>query len=161
MIEYQIQANTRRCAASGRELRPGEKFYSVLLDEGGSFVRKDYATEAWQGPPAGAFSFWVGKVPADETARRPRIDDEMLVDCFGRLEGQTDPGRLNFRYIVALLLLRQKRFKFEETRQDGGQEVLVLRCTRTRAVYQVVNPRLTPEEMAQVQEEVFKVLGWE
>jgi hypothetical protein len=161
MIEYQIQANTRRCAASGRDLRPGEKFYSVLLEEGGGFVRKDYASEAWQGPPPGAFSFWAGKVPTDEAARRPRIDDELLVDCFQRLEGQTDPGRLNFRYIVALLLLRRKRFKFEETRQEGGQEVLCLRCTRTRTPYQVVNPRLTAEEMAQVQEEVFKVLGWE
>jgi hypothetical protein len=161
MTEYQIQANTRRCAASGRELRPGEKFYSVLLEEGAGFVRKDYGSEAWQGPPPGAFSFWAGRVPTDEAARRPRIDEELLVDCFQRLEGQTEPGRLSFRYIVALLLLRRKRFKFEETRQASGQELLYLRCTRTRAQYQVVNPRLTTEEMGLVQEEVFKVLGWE
>jgi hypothetical protein len=161
MTDYQIQTNTRRCAASGRELRPGEKFYSVLIEEGGTFVRKDYASEAWPGPPPEAFSFWAGKVPSDEAPRRPRIDDELLVDCFQRLEGQNDPGRVNFRYIIALLLLRRKRFKFEETRLDGSQEILSLRCLRTRAQYHVVNPRLTAEEMAQVQEEVFKVLGWE
>jgi hypothetical protein len=28
-------------------------------------------------------------------------------------------------------------------------------------VYRVQNPRLTEEEMAAVQEEVFKVLGWQ
>jgi hypothetical protein len=161
MIDYQIQANTRRCAVSGRELRPGERFYSVLLDEGGTFVRKDYASEAWQGPPTGAFSFWAGRVPAAETNRRPRIDDDLLLDCFQRLEGQDEPGRLNFRYIVSLLLLRRKRLRFEEVRVHEAQETLCLRCTRTGNLYTVANPRLSDDQMASVQEEVFKVLGWE
>lgn len=163
MTDYQIQANTRRCAISGRELQPGERFYSVLLDEGGRFVRKDYASEAWQGqgPPQGAFGFWTGCVPAPDDSRRPPIDDDLLVGCFQRLEGQTDPNRLSFRYVVALLLMRRKRFKFEEARQEGGEECLFLRCARTRAVFRVVNPRLTEDEMAAVQVEVFQVLGWE
>ena len=161
MTEYQIEASTRRCAATGRDLKPGEKYYSVLLEEAGRLVRRDYAGEAWKGPPEGAFSFWAARVPAQEDGRRPRIDDDLLADCFQRLEGQTDPGRVNFRYVVALLLMRRKRFKFEEARTDGGQEVLSLRCVRTRALHHVINPRLTEEEMAAVQEEVFKVLGWE
>ena len=160
-MEYQIQANTRRCATTGRELRVGEKFFAVLLDEAGEFVRRDYAAEAWQGPPEGAFSFWCGRVPAVEESRRPQIDDDLLMECFQRLEGQTEPERLNFRYVVALLLMRRKRFKFEEARPEGDGELLTLRCVRTRARYQVFNPRLTDEEMAAVQEEVFKVLGWE
>ena len=75
-------------------------------------------------------------------------------------EGQPEPSRLNFRYVVALLLMRRKRFKFEEVRTEDDQEVLYLRCTRTRNQYQVVNPRLTDEEVNAVQEEVFKILGW-
>jgi hypothetical protein len=161
MIDYQIQANTRRCAASGRELRPGERFYSVLLDEGGSFVRRDYGSEAWQGPPEGAFSFWAGRVPPPETSRRPRIDDDLLMDCFQRLDGQGDPGKVNFRYIVALLLLRRKRLKFDEVRLRDGQETLWVHCARTGTAYEVVNPRLNDEELGTVQEEVFRVLGWE
>jgi len=160
-MEYQIQAPTRRCAATGRELEPGEPFYTVLLDEGGKFIRQDYSAEAWQGPPEKAFSFWKGVVPAQDETRKPRIDDDLLVECFQRLEGQTEPDRLNFRYVVALLLMRRKRFKFDETKVEGDREILCLRCVRTRQVHQVINPRLTEDEMAAVQEEVFKVLGWE
>src|SRR5262249_8608478 len=130
-MEYQIQPNTRRCAVSGRELRPGEKVYTALFDESAQFVRRDYGSDVWQGPPPGAFSFWVNTVPADTESRRPRIDDDLLFDCFQRLEGQTDPGRLNFRYVVALLLMRRKRFRFEEARVQGDQEFLHLRCVRT------------------------------
>jgi hypothetical protein len=161
MIDYQIQPNTRRCAATGRELRPGEKYVSVLLDEAGKFVRKDYAAEAWQGPPAGAFGFWAGRIPPAQAKRRPPIDDELLLDCFGRLEGQEEPGRVNFRYVLALLLLRRRRLKFEEAREEAGREVLCLRCTRTGARHQVVNPGLGDDELTAVQEDVFQALGWE
>jgi hypothetical protein len=161
MTEYQIQPNTRRCAVTGRELRPGEKFFTALLEEGSQFVRRDYSSEAWQGPPPEAFSFWCGRVPAREEAKRPRIDDDMLAECFQRLENQTEPGRVNFRYVVALLLMRRKRFKFEEARKDGEHEVLVLKCVRTGSRVEVVNPRLTDEQLTAVQEEVFRVLGWQ
>ena len=160
-MEYQIQANTRRCAITGRELHPGDRFYSVLLDEGGKFQRRDYSAEAWQGPPEGAFSFWAGRIPVGEEDRRPRIDDDMLLDCFQRLEDEGEPGRIRFRYVVALLLMRRKRLKFEEARLEAGQEILLLRCTQTRNQHRVVNPQLTEQEMAVVQDEVFRVLGWQ
>lgn len=161
ITDYQIQPNTRRCAITGRELRPGERYYTALLEDGGRFVRQDYSSEAWQGAPSGAFSFWSGRVPEQDERRRPQIDDELLLDCLARLEGQTDPGRVSFRFVVALLLMRRKRLRFEETEREGDGEALLLRCARTGARHRVVNPRLTEEQMASVQEEVFKVLGWE
>jgi len=161
MTDYQIEANSCRCALSGRALRPGERVYTVLLDEAGKFVRKDFSIEAWQGPPANAFSFWAGRVPARDDLRRPPIDDDLLLQCFQRLEGETEPNRINFRYVVALLLMRRKRLKFDEARVEDGQEVLHLRCPRSRTLHKVRNPGLSDDHMAQVQEEVFKVLGWQ
>lgn len=161
MIDYQIQPSTRRCCVSGRELRPGERFYSVLLEEDGKFLRKDYSAEAWQGPPDDAFSFWMGRLNPPHGPRRPPIDDDMLMDCFQRLEGQWEPSRLRFRFVLALLLMRRRRLKFEQTQQDGPQELLVLRCTRDGGRHRVVNPNLTDEELETVQDEVFQALGWE
>jgi hypothetical protein len=161
MTDYEIQPNTRRCAVSGRELRPGEKFYSVLREENGKFSRLDYSSEAWQGPPEGSFSFWTGRIRAGEEDKRSPIDDDLLMDCLQRLEGETEPNRVNFRYVVALLLMRRKRLRFEEVRTEADQEILLLRCVRTRNAYRVLNPRLSEVEMAAVQEEVFKVLGWQ
>ena len=161
MIDYQIQPNSRRCAATGRELRPGEKVFSVLLEEGGKLVRKDFAAESWQGPPAASFSFWAGRVVAPESKKRTPIDDEMLLDCFKRLEDQTEASRIRFRYIVSLLLMRRKRFRFEEAIKENGQELLCLRCTRTGARHRVLNPLLSEEETTAVQEEVFQALGWQ
>jgi hypothetical protein len=159
-MEYHIQPNTRHCAVSGREIKPGERFYSVLLERDHQFFRQDYSDDAWKGPPEGTFSFWMGRLQDSKDRRPPPIDDDLLLDCFHRLEGQTEPHQLNFRYVVTLLLMRRKLFRFEDARPAKGRETLVVRSVRDRKTYEVVNPRLTEEEILAVQDEVFKVLGW-
>jgi len=64
MTEYHIQPPTRRCVATGRELLVGERYFTALVETGDHFQRQDFAAEAWNGPPTGAFSYWVGKIPA-------------------------------------------------------------------------------------------------
>jgi hypothetical protein len=160
MTDYQIQSSTRRCAATGRELKAGERYYSVLIDEGTTLTRRDYSLEAWQGPPERALGFWQGRLPSGSAPRRPPIDEESLVDWIGRLEGELEPGKQSFRYVLALLLVRRRRLRLEDTRQDGGQEVLTLRCARTGARFHVIDPGLPDDELEAVQDEVFGVLGW-
>ena len=130
-MEYQIQPNTRRCAINGRALQPGERYYAALIEDGVQFERRDYSAEAWQGPPVGAFSFWAGRVPPPDAQARPRFDDDLLEECFQRLEGQTDAGRVNFRYVVALLLVRRRRFKLEAGDADANATMTV-RCGSDR-----------------------------
>jgi len=159
-MDYQIQPNSRRCASTGRELQPGERYFTALLEEDHKFVRKDFCPEAWQGPPAGAFGFWTGRVTSATDKVKPRFDDDLLEDCFQRLAGQTEPSRVNFRYVVALLLMRRRRLRYETSTMENGIETMTLRCLRTNEKHAVVNPQLSDDEMAQVQEEVFNVLGW-
>jgi hypothetical protein len=161
MSDYQIQPSARRCSATGQELMVGERYFSVLLEAEGKLVRQDFSAGSWQGPPAGAFSFWCGKVPAREQAKKIVIDDELLLDCFNRLQGEQEPSKVNFRYVVALLLMRRKRFKFDTVKTREGQEWLQLRDAKLGRQVEVLNPRLTEREMAEVQDEVFKVLGWQ
>jgi hypothetical protein len=156
MTDYGIQASTRRCAVTGRELQVGERYYSVLIDDGGTLTRKDYSQKAWQGPPEGAFSFWQGRLPAGTAPRRPPIDDDTLLDFFVRLEDDQEPARLSIRYVLALLLVRRKRLRLE----DSGQEVLTLRDARTGTRHRVIDPGLPDDELEAVQDEVFQLLGW-
>src|SRR5262245_55846306 len=84
MTNYQIHGPARVCAATGRELRPGEKVFSVLRDESGQFVRTDYAADVWPGPPAGVVAWWAGRVPEGGKPARPVINDDLLADCLDR-----------------------------------------------------------------------------
>lgn len=162
MTDYEIQGPTRVCAATGRELKPGDRFHAVLAEQGGKFVRADYAADAWTGPPPNAVAHWAGKVPAADKPRKPVVNDDVLLGCFDRLKDSPDPDALNFRYVAALLLMRRKRFRFEDVARDAaGRDVLILKDAKGGIIHQVTDPRLTDDQIAAVQTEVFRVLGWE
>src|SRR5262245_31822689 len=130
MTDYQLQSSTRRCASTGRELQPGERYFSALIDEGDRFTRLDYSAEAWACPPGRTFSLWQGKLSAAGVVKRPPIDDELLIDCLGRLEEESEPSKLAFRFVLALLLVRRKRLRLEDARREAGREILTVRDTR-------------------------------
>lgn len=161
MTDFDIQTPTvRLCAVTGRELQPGERVYGVLTDEGGRLVRRDYAAEVWSGPPAGAVAYWTGRVPASDTPRKAVFNDGLLFDCFDHLANATESEKQNFRYVVALLLMRRKRLKFEDTRRTAEGDVLILRDARSGKRVEVTDPRLGDQQIAATQDEVFRVLGW-
>ena len=163
MTDYEIHGPARACAATGRELKPGDRFHAVLGERDGSLVRTDYAADAFPGAPADAIAHWTGRVPASDKPRRPVINDEVLLGCFERLRESADENGRNFRYVAALLLMRKKRFRFEDVARDAasGHDVLILKDAKAGAVHEVVDPRLTDEQTAAVQAELFRVLGWE
>ena len=159
---YDIQGPARSCAATGRALNPGDRFYGVLADEDGKFVRRDFAADAWSGPPDGSVAFWAGRIPLSGRPKKPTFNDDLLADCFAHLSGTAGPDRVNFRYVVALLLMRRKRLKFEDARRGpDGTNVLVVRDAKSGTRHEVADPRLDESEIAAVQDEVFRVLGWE
>lgn len=161
VTDYEIQGPTRICAASGRELKPGERFCAVLADRDGQFVRTDYAASAWPGPPSHAIAYWTGQVPSADRPHKPVVNDELLTDCFTRLAGTTEPNQIRFRYVVALLLMRRKRLKFDDAKRDAdGREYLVLRDAKSGDRFDVIDPQLGEDETKGVQDEVFRVLGW-
>jgi hypothetical protein len=162
MTDYEIQGPTRICAATGRELKPGDRFHAVLIEREGKLERNDYAVEAWTGSPPGAIAHWSGRVAAVDKPRKPAVNDDALLACFDRLKDSNEPDAANFRYVVALLLMRRKRFRFEDAIRDGeGRDVLLLKDAKGGTIHRVADPRLADDQIAVVQAEVFRVLGWE
>jgi hypothetical protein len=158
MTEYEIKPPSLRCARTGRELKPGEIYYSTLTASADGFVRTDFAEEAWSGPPQGAIGFWRARVPAAGRSRPQFVHDSVLVDFFEQLADETDPQKVNFRYILALLLMRKKILKLAGADTESGRDVLLVRAAATGEVHRVVNPGLSEQELGAVQAEVERVL---
>lgn len=159
MTEYEIQPLSLRCAQSGRELKPGEFYYSVLSESPEGFSRNDYSAEAWTGPRDGAIGFWRSKVPESTGKKHAQlVDDSVILEFFNRLSGEQEAYKINFRYILALLLVRKKVLKLVGVARDSDREVLVLRLPATGEQHRVVNPELTEEQLNAVQTEVERVL---
>jgi hypothetical protein len=156
-MEYDHVRCTRHCATTGRELQPGEEFYSTLSAEGANLVRRDYSVESWQGPPEGAVGWWKSHLPARDGKRLHWAPNDVMLDLLEQLAD--DPAHADMRYVLALLLVRRRVCRLEETEHDEQQhETLVLYCPRKEAEYRV--PVAMPDEqrIKEIQEELARLL---
>jgi len=158
--DFKVQRSQGRCAATGREFGTGELFHVVLFRADDGFRREDYCDQAWQGPPEGAFCCFRSRIPETRTPakRRLLVDDEVLIDFFLRLAGEDDPARKQFRFVLALILMRKRLVKYEETASQDGREVWRMRLMRDKSVHDVENPRLADDEIETVTQQLSTIL---
>jgi hypothetical protein len=163
LLDFEVQRCTRRCAATDRQLEPGEICYSVLEVQGADVVRHDFSSEAWNGAPEGAFGWWKARIP-EPTAKKIKLaPNDVLLELFDQLAD--GPEHLDMRYVLALLLVRRRVLRPEgastepETdRQEGGSETLVVYCPKRDATYEV--PAVMPgdERIEQIQQQLSELL---
>lgn len=159
-VKKEVEKPAGTCSVTGRTLAEGEEFFTALFEEGDSFRRVDYSTEAWSGPPEGAFCFFRTQVPRKEQkSKRLLVDDEMLVNFFERLEGERQPIRMQFRFVLAMILMRKRLLKYVDSSTSDGKELWRLKRPKEEKVHEVLNPRLTDEEIEAVSRELTAILS--
>ena len=171
---YEVVKATGLCAASGRPIAPGDEYIAALIESetGTRLERRDYSLDAWRSgakpPSARLFGAWKALMPAPNESRQALVDDESLMDLLEQLGEATEPSRISFRYILALLLMRRKVLKYEGTRRDRpdspkGLVMLVRRATRVdeppTPVIEVVDPGMDDQAIADAIEQIGSILA--
>jgi len=159
-MEWEIGGKAVSCAACQKSFVEEQELYSALYDETPTFARRDYCVGCWeQQTRDSAFSFWRTRVPRRDEPVRRIVDDDVLMDLFCRLEGAEEESRRNFRFVVALLLMRRKILKFVELKKDESGAALVLHDRLRDVRCEVRDPGLTEEQIQQVTDEVTQLLN--
>jgi len=158
--QWEVSRTTGCCAATGRELAEGEAYYAVLFETPEGFERKDYTLDAWTGPPEGSYCYWRARVPVREKKSGPiAVDHALLTHFFLRLEDEESQIKQRFRFVLALLLMRKRRLKFERAIQEGDLEYWQVRLVSEQSEHKVLNPRLSEDEVQQLSEQLTAILS--
>ncbi len=159
--QWQIKKGGEKCAGSDKTLEPGEEYYAALIETNEGFDRIDYSVDYWNHQQPAVYCFWKTRVPVKEEKKKLFVDDAILVNIFERLENEQDPMKINFRFVLALILMRKKLLKYEDTLREGDQEIWKMKMAREEKVHQVTNPHLTDEKIEQVSVELSTILHGE
>ncbi len=156
--EWELESSTGCCAVTGRALEEGEEFFTVLLEDGESFRRVDYSLEAWEGPPEGCFCSFKTRVPVKGKPKKLLVNNELLLAFFVRLADETEVVRLQFRFVLALILMRKRLLRYEGTTMEDGREVWNMIRADDKSAHRVVNPRLSDDQIQGVSEQLGAIL---
>jgi hypothetical protein len=160
MTDWEVQKGTGRCATTGREFAEGESFYAALFETAAGIERRDFSVDAWTGPPEGSFCHWRGRI-AVRDRKKPTIavDKTVLTQLFLRLEDESSEVKQQFRFVLGLLLMRKRLLKFEQTLSDGDREYWQMRLVGEQSLHQVINPRLTDEQVDRLSTQLTAILS--
>jgi len=158
------------CASTGRPLASGERYVAALTDraESDELARFDYTLGAWEAgarPERALLAVWKTTETERDSGGRTVLDTEELLALFEGMEPVEEGRAAVFRYLLALMLLRQRLFRVVDQRV-GGNGRPVLQLVRRGGpknlepeVVEVVDPGMDAEAVAAGIEELAVVLA--
>ena len=160
-IDYDVQRTTRRCAVTDRPLAAGEEFFSVLAPpanrpDSDLVERRDLCQEAWQGPPEDAIGWWRARIADGGSGKAKLAPNEVLLDLFDRWSDE--PQQAEARYVLALLLVRRRILRQDDSHEPTDPTLLRLFCPSRDAYYDVPVAAPNDQRAAEIQSELFQLL---
>jgi hypothetical protein len=159
MAEWEIQKTVGQCSGTGNKFEVGEEYYSALVLSENGFERLDFSQGYWQENKPQVYCFWKTKMLSpDQKKKKLFIDDDMLMAFFDRLEQETEDEKINFRFVLTLILMRKRKLKYESSKKDGTSEVWTMKVTGQDRQVEVTNPELTEDQIAELSEQMGEIL---
>ncbi len=158
MDEWEINRPLGQCHGTGRRIEYGDEYFGALVETAEGLERRDYCVDYWQDRKPEVFCYWKARLPDPQQKKQVFVDDDMLIAFFERLEGETEQEKINFRFVLALVLMRKRRLKYDSSGMEDGREIWRLRVTGDKQTVDVINPRLDEGQIEQLSSQIGQIL---
>ena len=158
MGEWEINKPLGQCYGTGRKIEHGEEYFGALVEIDEGLQRRDFCADYWESEKPNVFCYWRSKLPHPDQKKQIFVDDEMLMAFFERLENETGQEKVNFRFVLALILMRKRRLKYDATRVENAKEIWRLRIVGGKEIVEVINPHLDEEQVEQLSSQIGQIL---
>lgn len=161
--EWNVNRCGERCAACSRAFDVGEWVQTVLYARGEAYERRDFCAGCAAGAEdAVRVGAWRARRAAPAAPKARPIDREALLEFFRRLESDGAPERVEFRFVLALLLWRKKVLRLEGSRGAADADApdvwtFVQPSDGTR--HAVVRPEIADERVDRLSESLESLLS--
>jgi hypothetical protein len=159
---YTIARAEGKCLACGNPIATGQKFMAALRETPVALERLDVCSDCWTGfDKAALLGFWQTTMQPPTVKKAIFVDDELLCELFERLSDATEPAKVNFRFVLGLILMRKRRIVYESTRHEGEKEIWSVRFKGREELLDLLNPRLQEQDLAEVSSQLGEILNGE
>src|SRR3989440_182905 len=145
-------------------IEPQQPLMAALKETAIGFERLDVCLNCWPTfDKADLIGFWKTSMPLVEQKKRLFVDDEVLCQLFERLADAAEPAKLNFRFVLGLILMRKRLIVYEGSRKEGEdanrREVWSMRFRGREETLDLLNPQLTEEQVGDVSRQMGEILN--
>jgi hypothetical protein len=158
MDEWEINKPLGQCYGTERKIESGEEYFAALVETAEGLQRRDFCADYWDSQKPDVFCYWKTRLPEPGQKKQLFVDDQMLMAFFERLEKETGQEKINFRFVLALILMRKRILKYDDTRTEDDREIWRLRIVGEKQIVEVINPHLDEEQIEQLSSQIGEIL---
>jgi hypothetical protein len=159
---YQVNRPRGQCVICQKAIEPGQKLMAALRETPEGFERLDVDVECWEKfDRANLLGFWKTTMPQASEKKKVFVDDEVLCGLFERLADATEPAKLNFRFVLGLILMRKRMLVYERSRKENEGEIWSVRFKGREDLLDLLDPRLSEEQVMDVSRQLGEILNEE
>jgi hypothetical protein len=157
---YAIAKAEAKCQVCGRAIAVGEKLMAALRETPAALERVDVCAGCWSGfDKAGLLGYWQTTMHPPTAKKNVFVDDDVLCELFERLGQAVDPAKVNFRFVLGLILMRKRRIVYESTRHEAEKEIWSVRFKGREELLDLLNPRLNEQQVGEVSLQLGEILN--
>jgi len=163
--DYNIRKTSGQCSICDKQLEAGTEFTATVSEGPDELLRNDYCDACSESlsetVSAAVLCKWRTVVPHPEEKKKLLVSDDLMVNLFERLSETQDPSKINFRYVLALVLMRKKLLIYDRmATDDEGREVwsMHLRASDPSDEHLVIDPKLTEDQLAEVSDSLGEIM---
>lgn len=161
---WHVRSRGRECAATQTAFSEGETIVTALFPdpESSGYLRRDYCIQGWADQQTGgeiAFSFWrtTYSIPTGNEKSNP-VEKLSAEEILRRLIDENEDHTENTRFILAVMLERQKILRETDSQRTPNGIIRVYEQRKTAEVYIVKDPDIPLSQVEALQNEVIILL---
>ncbi|MBT3198428.1 MAG: hypothetical protein HN350_00770 [Phycisphaerales bacterium] len=164
--DYNIRKTSGQCSECETQLEPGTEFTATVSEGQDELIRNDYCDKCAESLSEEATKAvlckWRTVVPHPEEKKKLLVSNDLLVNLFERLSDSEEPSKINFRYVLALVLMRKKILIYDRMGvNDEGQEVWSMHFKGAGPEPEeqlVIDPKLDEDQIAEVSDSLGEIM---
>jgi hypothetical protein len=162
---WHLRSRARQCSATDTPFKEGQPIVTAIFPDPDSsgYLRKDFTEEAWKSGTVdgeNAFSHWRTIYTPVQAVENPQaVTKQGAEELLRSLVEEDLEHTENTRYILALMLERQKLLRETDSQPTAGGTLRIYEHRKTGEVFIVKDPNIPLDEVEKIQEEVIVLLS--
>jgi hypothetical protein len=161
-FSIEIPRRSSCCVKGGEKLYPGMDYYSLLQEEGKTFLRKDFCLHCWEEPQKGEqlMTYWRSKVQVKES-QIPSSAPKHLKALSLLKEMCKEPASIeeNELFILALYLARAKQLILRKEWEQEGQVYYLYEIVESEEIVTIKKVDLSLLNIENIQQKLAQKLN--
>ncbi len=158
MDDWEIDKPLGHCYGTGKKIESGEEYFATLVETAEGLKRRDFCADYWRENKPEVFCYWKTTFTAPDQKKHIFVDNEMLMSFFDRLAEETEQDKINFRFVLTLILMRKRQLKYNSSEIRGDKEIWRLKVAGENKFAEVINPHLSEEQIDQLSTQLSQIL---